>query len=63
MSPELQNQLFEKYPEQFKNLKYIECGDGWYDLLYRLCNTIQNRIDSNLRQGNESNFYWVQIKE
>jgi hypothetical protein len=63
MNVNLSNQLKEKYPQQFSQLKYIECGDGWYDLLDKLCNIIQNRIDFNLKQGNESNFYWAQIKE
>lgn len=64
MKPELSNQLIEKYPTQFKNLKYIECGDGWYDLLDKLCNTIQNRLDYSLRQGKDIDFFWwSQIKE
>ena len=63
MKFELSNQLIEKYPSQFQNLKYIECGDGWYDLLSKLCYIIQNKMDSNLRQGKDSKFFWSQIKE
>lgn len=64
MNPELTDQLVNKYPDQFKNISYIECGDGWYVILDRLCNTIQNRLDSNLRQGKPSEFFWwSQIKE
>lgn len=63
MNINLSNQLKEKYPQQFSQLKYIECGDGWYDLIDKLCNAIQNRIDFNLKQGNECSFYWAQIKE
>lgn len=47
MSPELQNKLFEEYPELFSNKNKsprescmawgIECGDGWYDLLSAVC--------------------------
>jgi hypothetical protein len=63
MNINLSNQLKEKYPQQFSQLKYIECGDGWYDLLDKLCNVIQNRIDFNLRNNIDTNFYWSQIKE
>jgi len=47
MSPELQNQLFEKYPNLFANKDKtpmqspmcfgIEVGDGWYELLASVC--------------------------
>jgi hypothetical protein len=63
MTPELQIQLTQKYPDQFNNYSYIECGDGWYNLLDKLCNTIQNRIDFNLRNDIKTDFYWSQIKE
>jgi hypothetical protein len=63
MNTDLYNQLKEKYQQQFCQLKYISCGDGWYDLLDKLCNTIQNRIDFNLRNDIKTDFYWSQIKE
>jgi hypothetical protein len=63
MNIDLYNQLKEKYQQQFCQLKYIGCGDGWYDLLDKLCNTIQNRIDFNLRNDIKTDFYWSQIKE
>lgn len=63
MNQNLTNILKDKYPSQFENLKYIECGDGWYTLISKLCNVIQNRIDYNLKNGNETYFYWSQIKE
>mgnify|MGYP001605239295 CR=1 FL=1 len=47
MNDELQQQLYDKYPELFVNKDQdprvscmawgIECGDGWYDLLAELC--------------------------
>ena len=46
MSPEKQEELFKKYPKIFSNLKYTECGDGWYDLIERLCAVIQNETDN-----------------
>jgi len=47
MNSELQNQLYEKYPQLFFNKDKtpmespmcfgIECGEGWYDILSSLC--------------------------
>lgn len=47
MNSELQNQLYEKYPQLFVNKDKtpmqspmcfgIECGEGWYDILSSLC--------------------------
>lgn len=64
MSPELANKLIEQYPEQFKNLKYLECDDGWYEILSRLCYIVNNRIDYKKRLNEPlESFYWSQIKE
>jgi hypothetical protein len=32
--------LYEKYPSLFKNLSYVECNEGWYDLISSVCFTI-----------------------
>jgi hypothetical protein len=32
--------LVKKFPTIFKRVHYIECGVGWYDLLYKLCQDI-----------------------
>jgi hypothetical protein len=50
MKDELEKQLIEKYPTIFQNVGKspmescmswgIECGDGWYDLIDRLCNRL-----------------------
>jgi hypothetical protein len=64
MNIDLQNKLIEKYPEQFKNIKWIEIDDGWYDLLDRLCHLIKNELDHKARINNPLEFfYWSQIKE
>jgi hypothetical protein len=64
MSPELANKLIEQYPEQFKNLKYLECDNGWYEILSRLCYIVNNRIDYKKRLNEPLElFYWSQIKE
>jgi hypothetical protein len=61
MDQELQNQLFEKYPEIFSNrLKSptescmsmgIECGDGWYDLINSICQIVES-LNKNIKDRN-----------
>jgi len=51
---ELQDKLFEKYPRIFKQKDLssnetcmcwgITCGDGWYDIIDTLCESIQQRV-------------------
>lgn len=55
MSPELDNKLCEKYPLIFAERHMsmmqtcmcwgFDCGDGWYNIIDVLCNTIQGYID------------------
>lgn len=64
MNLELSGKLVSKYPEQFTLTQYIECYDGWYDLLDKLCCAIQSHI--NYRKKAEEpldHFQWLQIKE
>lgn len=64
MSPELTDKLISAYPEQFKNLKWIECQDGWYEIISRLCYIVDNRLDYKKRINEPLEFfYWSQIKE
>ena len=64
MSPELTDKLIEQYPEQFKNLKYLECDDGCYEILSRLCYIVNNHLDYKKRLNEPlESFYWSQIKE
>jgi len=44
MSPEKEKKLVDKHPEILKNLKYIDCSDGWYDILDVLCSNIQQHV-------------------
>lgn len=64
MSPELADKLIQQYPEQFKNLKYLECDDGWYEILSRLCYIVNNRLDYKKRVNEPLGYFgWSQIKE
>jgi hypothetical protein len=61
MKQELQDKIFEDFPELFElrrprkegekvmpSICYgLECGDGWYDLIYTLCSQIANYIKWN----------------
>ena len=64
MSPELANKLIEQYPEQFKNLKDLECDDGWYEILSRLFYIVNSRLDYKKRVDDPLEYFgWSQIKE
>lgn len=63
MTPELTDNLLSKYPEQFKNLKGIECDDGWHKLLDKLFYIITNHLDYKNRLNEPLDFGWTQLKE
>jgi len=56
MDKELQDKLYKNYPKIFKQKDLpstetcmcwgITCGDGWYNILDSLCQTIKNRVNS-----------------
>lgn len=64
MKEELEQKLKDKYPQLLGELPYFECGDGWYNILSKMCFRIQQNID---RKGKDSpellDFKFVQIKE
>ena len=74
MKQELQNRLFEKYPNIFKQKDLpatdtcmcwgITCGDGWYNILDTLCSQIKHQLEYNI--GNDEGSIIVeatQVKE
>lgn len=60
MNEELDKRLCEKYPKIFRDRNGsmqetcmcwgFEHGDGWYELVERLCSTIQSHVDWKRRQ-------------
>lgn len=80
MHPELENKLYEKYPKIFRQKDWtmdrtamcwgINCGNGWYDLIDRLCDAIQLYVDSRInnaqwessKTGNEFNPQSIQVE-
>lgn len=64
MNSELTAKLISAYPDQFQNLKGLECDDGWYEILSRLCYIVNNHLDYKKRLNEPLEFfYWTQIKE
>jgi hypothetical protein len=69
MRVELQMQIYEKFPKLFRQKDLpmtetcmcwgIECGDGWYWLIYNLADAIQRYVDANKKEQIEA----VQVKE
>ena len=61
MRKELDEKLCAKFPKIFVNRNApmtetamcwgVSCGDGWYNLIYTLCNCIQSHIDYKERVG------------
>lgn len=59
MNKKLSSLLINKYPLCFKELKNIECDDGWFNLLDYLCATLECYLTYSTRSKN----YFTQIKE
>ena len=57
MKKELEQKLYKKYPKIFVQRKLdmsktsmcfgLQCGDGWYDLIDKVCGYLQFQIDNN----------------
>lgn len=72
MTPELQDELYEKYPKIFgqKDLSPketamcwgIECGDGWYMLIDQLCKHLQFHTDHNNKSWNGEPLPYPQVE-
>ena len=64
MTKNLVDGLRAKYPEQFNDLTSIECDDGWYEILSRLCYIVHSHLDYKKRINKPlESFCWSQIKE
>ena len=71
MKEELQQKLLETYPNYFSTNFYIECDDGWYDILDNMMYTIKKHeyhIDQIKklypeRELEYTQLYFLQIKE
>lgn len=62
MNSELQNKLFNQFPDLYskKNLSWgFECGDGWFNLIQEL----SDKISKSIVQQDLEDIYIIQIKE
>jgi len=68
MHKELDEKIFNDFPELFKNVDNLkvslmafgfECADGWFDLIYNLCKNIKAYYKGNIPER----FSVVQVKE
>lgn len=57
MSPELDQHIREKYPLIFQNSCEMSVGDGWFDIIDKLCANIQGHIDA-VAQNKEWAIKW-----
>jgi len=62
MKEELYKKIINKYPKVFRHIHYIECGDGWYNLIYTLSRKLENEI-GRIQEDQQEDFYATQIKE
>lgn len=62
MRPEFEKKLKETFPSVLKKVRYIECKDGWYNLIYSACLLVQAENTRN-EEKNLPKFEFVQIKE
>lgn len=65
MKVELKQKLFEDYPNFFEKLDEINCGDGWFDILYTLCRLLKQEENfiKLYKKENYEDFKFDQIKE
>ena len=70
MSPDKDKAIFEKWPQWFRDKDDyrlsgmgigFRCGDGWYDIIYRLCERIEPLVAALADRA--SDFQIVQVKE
>jgi len=68
MNEQLINQLIAKYPKLFSHYQFLECDDGWFDLIDRLCWQIDEHCKYpghgfHKEEREDKEVYVVQIKE
>lgn len=62
MKQKLVDQLMIAYPCVFKKIRYIECGDGWFEIINSMCSLIESYI-SNLPIELRDQVFAEQIKQ
>jgi len=52
----MKKEFQKRWPKWFDDFDWFECGDGWKDLLWRLCEDIE-------KLNSPEDFYVCQVKE
>ena len=47
MDIDKQENIISKYPIIFQDIEYIQCGNGWYNIIDILCSEINNHLNQN----------------
>ena len=55
------DEIMKKYPKLFSNLSYVECADGWADLIDQVSHRIH--IINNSYESEKDGVFAAQIKE
>jgi hypothetical protein len=59
MNQELEDSLRVNYPYFFEKLDFIECRDGWFEIISDLCRDLDNIIS----EQQDKDYYFEQIKQ
>ena len=59
MNIDLQKKLVKNFPSFFDKDFYFECDDGWYELIFKLCEDIKSKLNDK----EKSDFKILQVKE
>ena len=57
------DKIFVKNPKVYKNLKYIECSEGWSRLIANVSSTIEQYIIREIPHLQQENYYAEQVKQ
>jgi hypothetical protein len=71
MKVELQEKLFKDFPGIFQGVYQkgslmnfgIMTGDGWFDLIYKLCQDIDTVLKTNPNMQEINDFHFMEVKE
>ena len=64
MKPENISKLQSEFPNLFPNRWSLpSCGDGWFDIVYKICTEISLYLNAPINKKIKEKFYVTQIKE
>jgi hypothetical protein len=63
MKIENKQKLKRDFPSFFRHRADISGGDGWFDIVHKICTEISLYLNASINQALRENFYVTQIKE